>query len=328
MRSNRYLRARPSDHFDGVRFFNPGQEQPDKNSWDVLKWQAAGGRAKWPAFIPVVQATPVPRCQQLRVTMVGHATTLIQFRGLNILTDPVWSDRASPVPFAGPRRVTIPGVAFEALPRIDYVLLSHNHYDHLDLKTLERLHGDHAPTIITPLGNDAIIHSRAPEARVLTGDWHDSFDLSGGVTATIVPANHWSARGTRDRRMALWSGFLLAHGDTRVYFAGDTGYCGGSIFRGIRARYGDQSVALLPIGAYEPRWFMAPQHVNPAEALQIMEDVGARHALGIHWGTFRLTNEGRDAPKQALSEAVERKGLPQARFQAAEPGAVYDFEAN
>ena len=326
MRSNRYLRAPPSDHFDGVRFFNPGQEQPDKTSWDVLKWQAAGGRAKWPTSVPVVQAKPVPQSQQLRVTMVGHATTLIQFRGLNILTDPVWSDRASPVPFAGPRRVTIPGVAFEDLPRIDYVLLSHNHYDHLDLKTLGRLHKDHTPTIITPIGNDTIIRSRVSEARVLTGDWHDSFDLS--VTATIVPANHWSARGTRDRRMALWAGFVLAHGGTSLYFAGDTGYCSGSIFRDIRTRYGDQSVALLPIGAYEPRWFMAPQHVNPAEALKIMEDVGAAHALGIHWGTFRLTNEGRDAPKQALAEAVELMVISQARFQAAEPGAVYDFEAH
>ena len=326
MTSNRYVNAPPSDHFDGKRFSNPNQIEPDRTFWDVLRWQAEGGRAEWPAFIPVVQAIPSLLCDQVRVTMVGHATTLIQFRGLNILTDPIWSPRASPIPFAGPHRVTAPGVLFENLPPIDYVLLSHNHYDHLDLKTLGRLHRSHAPLIVTPLGNDTIIRSRVPQARIWAGDWHDEFELGGGAKAVIVPANHWSARGTRDRRMALWSGFIIAHGGSSLYFAGDTGYCGGSIFRDIRARYGNQSVGLLPIGAYEPRWFMAFQHVNPAEAVQIMEDVGARHALGIHWGTFRLTNESRDAPKQALAEARAQRGLSRRQFEAAEPGRVYEFE--
>jgi len=260
--------------------------------------------------------------------MIGHATTLIQFRKLNILTDPVWSNRASPFAFAGPRRVAAPGVAFDRLPPIDCILLSHNHYDHLDLRTLARLHVVHAPLIVTPLGNDVIIRSHVPDARIVASDWHASVDLGDGMTTTIVPANHWSARGTKDRRMALWSGFILKHGRTCLYFAGDTGYCDGSIFREIRARYGAQDFALLPIGAYEPRWFMGPQHVDPNEAVQIMKDVGARQALGIHWGTFRLTNEARDAPRTALRAALAEQGISQALFQAAEPGFVYDLEQN
>ena len=323
---NRYFGGPPSDHFDGVRFFNPGQVQPDRTLIDVLRWQAAGGRARWPKSVEVAQTVPAQRCDDLRVTMVGHATTLVQFRNLNILTDPLWSERASPLPFAGPRRVTAPGVALERLPPIDLILLSHNHYDHLDLTTLRKLHAAHAPLIITPLGNDRIIRSGVPYARVWTGDWHESLDLGGAVGVTIVPANHWSARGTRDRRMALWSGFILKQREVSLYFAGDTGYCGGSVFRDLRARYGDQRFALLPIGAYEPRWFMAPQHVNPAEAVQIMKDVGARRSLGIHWGTFRLTNESRDAPKAALSAALAEEGIPASSFQAMEPGDVHDLE--
>ena len=326
MTRNCYVEQPASDHFDGLRFFNPGQSQPDRTLGDVLRWQAAGGRAQWPTLVPVTQAVPEQRCDKLRVTMVGHATTLIQFRSCNILTDPVWSERASPLPFAGPRRVTAPGIALERLPAIDYVLLSHNHYDHLDLQTLAKLHSGHCPTIITPLGNDTIIRSRVPNARIKVGDWNDRIDLGDGFRVTIVPANHWSARGTRDRRMALWSGFIVAHRQTSLYFAGDTGYCGGAIFRAIRERYGAPTFALLPIGAYEPRWFMAPQHVNPAEAVQIMKDVGAQRALGIHWGTFRLTNEARNAPKVALQAALKEQGISLTAFQAGEPGSVYDVE--
>jgi L-ascorbate metabolism protein UlaG (beta-lactamase superfamily) len=263
--------------------------------------------------------------EQIRITMVGHATLLIQVAGLNILTDPVWSERTSPVTFAGPRRVTAPGIALEDLPAIDVVLLSHNHYDHLDLATLRHLHDKHQPSMVMPLGNDTIVRSAIPGARIVVGDWGSSIPIGPSATATLTRANHWSNRGLRDRRMALWAGFLVGTDRGSIWFAGDTGYGDGSIFRDMRARYGAPDVALIPIGAYEPRWFMAAQHVDPQAAVRVFQDIGARHALGIHWGTFRLTDEGREAPREELLEALARAGVDAERFIAAEPGQAFDF---
>jgi len=257
--------------------------------------------------------------------MVGHATLLIQVAGLNILTDPVWSERASPVSFAGPKRVTAPGIAFDDLPRIDLVLVSHNHYDHLDIATLRRLHAVHIPRMVMPLGNDAVLSSAIPGARIEIGDWGTRLLIGSSSAVTLTPANHWSSRNLRDRRSALWSGFLIETANGSVWFAGDTGYGDGGIFRDLRARYGAPDVALIPIGAYAPRWFMAPQHVDPAEAVQIFQDIGAPRALGIHWGTFQLTDESREAPRHELIEALVRAGIAPERFVAAEPGAVFDF---
>lgn len=325
MPKNRYHDAPPGDHFDGTRFFNPGQPVTDRSLSEGLRWKLAERPARWPASVPVDQARPTPAPDRLTVTMVGHATLLVQAGGVNILTDPVWSDRASPLSFAGPKRVTAPGIAFEHLPPIHAVLLSHNHYDHLDLATLQRLHTAHAPLMIMPLGNDTIVRRAIPDARTAVGDWHDRIELAPGMTTTLTRANHWSARGLGDRRMALWAGHWLDTPAGSVWFAGDTGYGDGAIFRDIRARHGVPDIALIPIGAYEPRWFMANQHVNPAEAVAILGDVGARHALGIHWGTFQLTDEPRDAPIEALAAALEAADIPAERFVAAEAGGVYRF---
>jgi L-ascorbate metabolism protein UlaG (beta-lactamase superfamily) len=259
------------------------------------------------------------------MTLVGHMTLLIQVAGMNILTDPVWSARASPVSFAGPKRVTAPGIAFEDLPPIDLVLVSHNHYDHLDRKSLVRLGTTHAPRFIVPLGNDTIVNRAVPGAKISAGDWDSQFPVSDGIRVAITRCNHWSARGMGDRRMALWSGFWIETPRGSIWFAGDTGYGDGTVFRDMRARYGEPDVALIPIGAYEPRWFMSSQHVNPDEAVRIFQDLGARQALGIHWGTFQLTDEGRDAPVIALTQALERAGIPAERFRPAEAGVVYDF---
>jgi len=322
--TNPYYSGPRSDHFDGIRFFNPGEPTTDRGLLQVLRWKATEKAACWPASVAITPARPAERVDRLTITMVGHASLLIQAPGLNLLTDPVWSERASPVSFAGPKRVTAPGIAFEELPPIDAVLLSHNHYDHLDAATLRRLKATHDPVMVMPLGNDAIVKAAVPGARVLVGDWGDRLPLDGGAT-TLTRANHWSARGTRDRRMALWCGHWIETPTGTIWFAGDTGYGSGAIFPAIRQRHGEADVALIPIGAYAPRWFMAAQHTNPAEAVRIMEDVGATHALGIHWGTFQLTDEARDEPAERLALAVAEAGIGPDRFVAAAPGGVYQF---
>jgi L-ascorbate metabolism protein UlaG (beta-lactamase superfamily) len=323
---NRYYQGPPNDHFDGTRFFNPGQPDTDRGLPDMLRWKFGPRPAEWPKSVPVIPAVPEPRVAGLSITAVGHATLLIQAAGVNLLTDPVWSERASPFRFAGPKRVTAPGIAFDALPRIDAVLLSHNHYDHLDMTTLRRLHARDAPLMVMPLGNDAIVKKGVPGARTVVGDWGDRMELPGGTATTLVPANHWSARGTGDRRMALWAGHWIETPAGSVYFAGDSGWCGGGIFRDIAARHGAPNVALLPIGAYAPRWFMAPQHADPDEAVAMFEVLGAGHALGIHWGTFQLTDEAREEPVARLAAALAARGIARDQFIAATPGRTYSFD--
>jgi L-ascorbate metabolism protein UlaG (beta-lactamase superfamily) len=325
MTRNRYYTGPVSDHYDGTRFTNPGQPSTDRSLGELWRWQSARSAARWPTFIRTTPVKPVPRSANLRVTMVGHMTLLIQVAGMNILTDPVWSERASPLSFVGPKRVTAPGITFEDLPPIDLVLVSHNHYDHLDMATLRRLNTSHTPPFVMPLGNDAIVRSAIPDANIITGDWNDRIQIASQLQVSITRCNHWSARSIGDRRMALWSGFWIQTSNGAVWFAGDTGYGDGAVFRDLYAQYGAPDLALIPIGAYEPRWFMSSQHVNPAEAVRIFQDIGARHALGIHWGTFQLTDEGRDAPAMELATALERAGVPAIRFRAAHPGAVYVF---
>lgn len=323
--SNRYYDGASSDHFDGTRFFNPGQPSTDRSIIDGLRWKLTSKATAWPRSIPVTSVRPDARSDGLRITMVGHATLLIQAGGINILTDPVWSKRASPVTFAGPKRVIAPGIAFDDLPPIDAVLLSHCHYDHMDLGTLRRLHDRDAPVMAMPLGNDTIIRRVIPEARIVVGDWHDRLPLVGGMTTTLTRANHWANRGLGDVRMALWAGHWLDTPAGSVWFAGDTGYGDGTIFTDLRRRLGSPDVALIPIGAYEPRWFMSAQHVDPAEAMKIFTDVGAKHAIGLHWGVFRLTDEGRQTPPLALATALEAAGITPDLFAAPEPGTVFNY---
>ncbi|MBB4113232.1 L-ascorbate metabolism protein UlaG (beta-lactamase superfamily) [Rhizobium sp. BK226] len=322
---NRYVTFPPTENFDGVRFANPGHPGTDRSVRDLFRWQRER-RVPWPKRVDIVRAVPERRVSGLRATMVGHATVLIQAAGLNVLTDPVWSERAGPYGYIGRSRTTAPGIAFADLPPIDVVLLSHNHYDHLDLPTLKRLHERDAPMIITPLGNETIIRRAVPRARIATGNWGTRFHLPNGAVVDIVPANHWSARGIGDRRMALWGGFMLKTNAGLVYFAGDTGYGTGAIFKAMRATHGRPDLALIPIGAYAPRWFMAAQHVDPKEAVLIMRSLDARKALGIHWGTFRLTDEPWDEPPRLLAEALASHGMNRTCFEAFRPGQVVDVD--
>ena len=328
MTKNPYYSGPVSDHFDGTRFFNPGHRSPDKSFRDILRWRFGSKPATWPEAVHVKPAVPEPRVEGCRVTMVGHASTLIQIAGLNVLTDPVWSDRVSPVSFAGPKRVTAPGIRFDDLPPIDLVLLSHNHYDHCDLATLKRLHERHRPKVITTLGTDTLLARAVAGMDVVAGDWGDTFAVGGRVVDTargeppetasiaIVPAQHWSRRGFSDTRMTLWCGFVLKAGGMTVYFAGDSGYGDGAIFRDIGARHGPPDLALIPIGAYAPRWFMKHQHMNPEEAVRVFQDVGAKQAVAIHWGTVQLTDEPRDEPANGLLQSVSERGLDPDRFRA------------
>ena len=325
MARNRYYDGPPSDHFDGTRFFNPGQASTDRGLRAMLRWKLAGGAAKWPALVPATPTKPEARVEGLCMTMVGHASLLIQAAGVNILTDPVWSERASPFRRVGPKRVTAPGIAFEDLPPIDVVLLSHGHYDHLDVDTLRRLHAAHDPLMAMPLGNDAVVRAAVPAARCMTGDWWDRLDLGGSIATTLTPANHWSNRWPSDTRMTLWSGHYLDTPAGAIWFVGDTGYGDGRIFGEVRERLGAPDIALIPIGAYAPRWFMAAQHVDPADAVRIFNGVGAGRALGIHWGTFQLTDEAREEPVRELATALRAASIAPERFVAAETGGVYRF---
>lgn len=323
-RGNPYYQGPVSDHFDGTRFFNPGGEDP-RGFRDLLRWQLQGDRADWPDQVGISRTKPEPRVADLRVTMVGHATVLIQVAGRNILTDPVWSRRASPLAFAGPARVTEPGVAFAHLPPIDAVLLSHNHYDHLDIATLRRLHVSHGMPVLTPLGNDTILRDAVPGIDVRAADWHDVLTLPD-LAVRLLPCHHWSARGTRDRSHALWAAFALDTPAGKLFHIGDTGFDGGRPYREAAA-HGPYRLAILPIGAYAPRWFMAPQHQNPEEAVSGLQICGARQALAHHWGTFQLTNEPRDEPPAKLADALQTAGLAPDRFRALPPGQTWDVPA-
>jgi len=323
--ANRYYSGPVSDHFDGTAFFNPGGKPPGA-FLDLLKWQLGETRNRWPASFPSTfpLARPAARVDgdELTVTMVGHATLLVQVAGLNILTDPVWSQRCSPFSFAGPKRVSEPGIAFADLPPIDLVLLSHNHYDHMDMPTLRDLKAAHDPLVLTPLGNDAIVRDSIPDMRIAAHDWGDSVAF-GAAKIHFEPVHHWSARGMNDRRMALWAGFVVETPAGNIYHVGDTGFHSGINYRAAAQKHGGFRLAILPFGAYEPRWFMEAQHQNPEEAVEGMLLANADHVAGHHWATFQLTNEPIEEPREKLAAALAARGVAPERFRPMLPGEVW-----
>lgn len=313
-------------------FQNNHIEFETKGLLDLLRWRWSAARQGLP---PAAQrATPVVapdltfihdnaqagRQMQPAITWIGHASMLAQFGGLNVLTDPVFSDRASPLTYAGPRRAQPPGLALKDLPHIDVVLISHNHYDHLDAVSVTSLCGQAGgpPLFIVPLGIRPWL-ARRGITHAVELDWWQAHSVEGPlgtVEFVLTPVQHWSGRGLHDRMQTLWGGYAAFAQDLHLYFSGDTGYS--QDFKETRQRFADRQgpaqgggfdIALIAIGAYEPRWFMQQQHVNPDEAVRIHLDLEAKRSVGVHWGTFSLTDEALDLPPQALGEACRAQGV-------------------
>jgi len=300
-----------SDHFDGTHFHNEVVQKPHRTG-DLIRWITHRHPGPWPEHPDAKPGPPPPRRVdggRLHVTFVNHATVLVQMDGLNVLTDPIWSERASPVSFAGPKRVRPPGIRFDDLPPIDVVLISHDHYDHLDLPTLERLWKRDHPKILLGLGNDLLLAKHGIDSHAL--DWWQSVRVSDSVEVTAVPAQHFSGRGLCDRRKTLWEGFVISGPSGNVYFAGDTGF--GPHFEEIHERFAPIRLALLPIGAFRPEWFMARVHLSPADAIIAHYELGAGTSVGIHFGTFRLADDGEDEAPGDIRRAVAasaKEGVP------------------
>ncbi len=332
--------GRPAHHGPDGRYRNPwpqGGESP-RGSGEVLKrvWQRwREGRPPSPPPEMLPRAEPelaVPRVAAgagaLRVTWVGHATFLVQLPGVTLLTDPIFSRRASPLRWAGPKRLSPPGLTLDDLPPVDAVLLSHDHYDHLDKPTVRALHrrfGDDL-TWFTPLGYARWLAPRGVK-RVRELDWWEESRLEGeGVVATVraLPARHWTSRRLFDARKRLWCGWSVEVEGGKVLFAGDSGYA--PCFAEIGERAGPFDAALIPVGAYDPRWFMRPAHMNPEEAAQVSRDVKARATVAMHWGTFRLADEPPLEPPHRAREAWASLGLPASTLYIPAFGQTLHFE--
>ena len=310
-----YYRGPASDHFTGERFFNPDGDDtfraPGGQSRGGFFWRyltGSDGRPPWPASVPVTPSKPVERVEgeAMVATWVGHATLLIQTQGLNILTDPIWSDTAGPLGF-GPKRVAVPGVRFDDLPKIDVVVVSHNHYDHMDLATLKRLWARDKPTILTSLGNDSILRGNGVEARAL--DWGQRLELRPGVAVAVTRNHHWGSRWFADRNRALWSSFTFILPGGNVFFAGDTGFGDGK-WPEEAAALGPIRLAAIPIGAFRftPGEMGTGSHIGPVDAVEVFRRLGAAHAIPIHWGTFRLSYEELRTPPELLKAAMACTG--------------------
>jgi L-ascorbate metabolism protein UlaG (beta-lactamase superfamily) len=313
-----YYAGPRSSHFDGARFFNPDRDSDGRgpsaspgglagSAWRYLT--GTDGRPVWPDKITVFPTKPESRVegQRMVATWVGHATVLVQTQGLNILTDPIWSDVAGPLGI-GPKRVAEPGVRLADLPKIDLVVVSHNHYDHMDLDTLKKLWDRDKPLIVSSLGNDTVMAQAGVTARTL--DWGQRLAVKPGIEVVVTRNHHWGSRWGVDRNRALWSSFTVVLPGGNLHFAGDTGFGDGEWPREA-AKLGPVRFAILPIGAFRfgPGQMDIGSHIGPVQASEVFARLGAAHGLGMHWGTFRLSYEAYDTPPKLLAAVLKCRGM-------------------
>lgn len=314
------------NHFEGKKFINPDKIK-GRGLFDMLKLALTSRRGKWQQIyrtnVNFPSASTFINPPKPSITFVNHATFLIQVDGLNILTDPIWSKRASPYSWVGPKRMRPPGIRFDDLPAIDVVLISHNHYDHLDLATVKRLKDEHDPLFITPLGVGQFLNKHGV-TNTADLNWNDEYKIGNRVDVNCVPAQHFSGRGVFDRDQTLWCGYVIESPLTTIYFAGDTAY--GSFFKEIGERF-NIDVSLIPIGAYKPPWFMQPIHTNPDEAIQIHKDVQSTQSIGTHFGTFPLAAESMKEPVEDLATARNKYRVLTADFFVLQEGKTFTFQA-
>lgn len=313
-----------SDHFNGNVFFNHKPSSP-KSLFDLWRWWFSRERKPWPtqiANVPHEPITPVTQPNTVKITFVNHATVLIQTPSANLLTDPIWSERASPFSWWGPRRVRTPGIGFAELPHIDVIVISHNHYDHLDISTLLKLDKKFHPFFLVPLGNKILLNN-AGIKNVIELDWWQSYEIKK-ARITFLPSQHWSARWLNDRNKTLWGSYGIEVANKKIYFAGDSGY--ENHFKTIREKWHIPDFALLPIGSYLPRWFMHDNHMNPEEAIQAHLDLQSAQSMAIHFGTFQLSDEAIDQPVKDLMASLTTYGISANQFRVLKEGETITLQ--
>lgn len=315
-----------TDHFDGAQFLNPASPKPDRGLFDIFKWKLTSTPTPWPQEIVRDNVSPDRspiNAAQMRVTYINHATVLLEWQGFTVLTDPILSEKVGPISFLNMSRKRLPGLTLEQLPKIDLVVISHNHYDHLDLPTINALEERDHPLFLVPLKVASYLSASLQKCTIELDWWQSHRSKELDLEVTLVPMLHWSKRTLFDTNRSLWGGFVISKGSHKILFAGDTGYS--DHFKKIAAVFPHLDVALLPIGSYEPRYLMKDSHLNPDEAVQVASDLRVNTAIGIHFGTFQLTDEGMEAPVVDLEKALRQRQY-RGFFYTPKHGQSYTFD--
>jgi len=304
--------------------FNPSGKQA-KNFFDVIKWRLTTSAKEWPSYVEnkfEFSYQNIDIDSILNVTYVNHSTFLLQFNNLNILTDPVFSERVSPVSFAGPKRVRESGIKINDLKKVDIVIISHNHYDHLDIESLKEINSQYKPLFLIPFG-DAELFKDNDIFNFIELKWWQTVEISPKIKITYTPSQHFSNRGLFDKNESLWGSFIINYNNSQVYFAGDTGYS--THFKDISNHFKNITLSFLPIGAYSPRWFMKNIHTDPLDAVKAHIDLNSIKSIGMHYGTFQLTDEGINDPIIDLHKALKKFNISKKDFLTLEIGKTYTF---
>lgn len=312
--------------YDGKRFYNLNHVKSRGKLKNFFKWQFNKKKSNWPNWVKNHHNDPIHQRVEsgdLRVTFINHSTVLIQTRGLNILTDPVWSKRVSPIKWLGPKRIKDPGISFELLPKIDLVLISHDHYDHLDIDTLVKLNKKFAPKIFSGLKIGNILRKSDKTFDCHEMGWWESYELRDNINIHFLPAKHWSGRhGFYNLNSSLWGSFVIETLDGNIYFAGDTGY--DQHFKLIQKRFNKFRLSLLPIGAYDPKWFLADFHIDPNEAVIAHKELNSLYSIAIHYATFKLSDEDYNQPAIDLNKALIHHNINSSNFRIINEGQAWE----